>query len=139
MISRQDSASFSRVSQLGPIQSKVTESTNFTPARTFKTPQNFEAGRKTMFNLKSPKANFDQLKKSAVFGGENEPLLPKVSQLGVMESNDLPDDEVQYQDVKTVQDQHTFPDLNRRNEDEDVKIYRVEIATNENFWNQFSG
>ena len=59
MISRQDSASFSRVSQLGPIQSKITESTNFTPARTFKTPKNFEAGRKTMFNLKSPKANFD--------------------------------------------------------------------------------
>ena len=91
-----------------------------------------------MLNLKSPKANFDQLKKSAVFGGENELLLPKVSQLGVMKSDDLPDDEVQYQDVKTVQDQHTFPDLNRRNEDEDVKIYKVEIATNENFWNQFS-
>lgn len=73
---RQNSSSFHRYSDLGSKQ-KVTESANFTPftpVRLSRTPANFEEGRRTMFTLKSPKADYAQLKKSAVFGGGSSEL-----------------------------------------------------------------
>lgn len=52
-----------------------------------------------------------------------------------MESKDVTDDEVQYGDVRTVGEQSIFGESKSRLEDEEVQIYKVEIATNERFWN----
>jgi hypothetical protein len=57
---------------------------------------------------------------------------PDASRVGLGESKD---DEVQYGDVKTVGEQSIFGDSKSRLEDEEVQIYKVEIATNERFWN----